>query len=251
VKWLPGFGYHDGAGDTIDYGAYHEVFLSGYGELGIFEGGAVWLHAPLVQTFTLHDPRPSGEGETRVHPGDPTLGARLRFLQVDRFVAAADVSATFPIAPDDPKQTVYAADDPHREIGALRVGSGVFDFAGALSVGYGWDAVYVAAAGGYVARTGSFDHLLRWSAEVGATFSARLSGRLRLTGQHTLDTGDAPRTESPSGIGNGTSYAGFALEGETMIVPDWFVGLTFEGGLFRIRRQTGGPVLSLFVATKF
>lgn len=250
VKWLPGFGYHDGGGATIDYGAYHELFVATYGEVGLAEGLALTWHTDLLRTFVLEDPR-TGDGETHLAPGDPALGLRWRWLSIDRLVAAVELSARVPLARDGPVQTVYAAEGGHPEIGALRVGAGVFDFTGMLSAGYGWDRVYVSGGAGWVARTGGFDHALTWTAEVGSSFGEDWSGRVRVSGYHSVRTGDAPRTESPSGIGNGTSYTGIALEGEWQFVEGWYLGTTLEGGLFALRRQTGGPVINLFAATRF
>jgi hypothetical protein len=109
----------------------------------------------------------------------------------------------------------------------------------------------VAAGAGWVARTGGYDHALVWTAELGGTFSETLSGRIRLSGYHSIRTGDDPRDESPSGIGNGTSYTGVAIEGEWQFTERWYLGLTLEGGALGVRRQTGGPVISPFLATRF
>ena len=250
VKWLPGFGYHDGRGDTIDYGAYHELFVATYGEVGLADGLALTWHSDLLRTFVLEDPR-TGASETHLAPGDPALGLRWRFLSLDRFVAAVEASARVPLAKDDDVQTVYAAEGGNPPIGALRVGSGVFDLTGLVTAGYGWDRVYVSGGAGWVARTGGYDHALVWTAEAGMSFHEDWSGRVRASGYHSVRTGDEPRDESPSGMGNGASYTGLALEGEWQFVERWYLGLTLEGGLFAIRRQTGGPVVSLFVATRF
>jgi hypothetical protein len=251
LKWLPGFGYHDGAGETIDYGAYHEVFLNAYGELGVAEGVSIWLHAPLVQTFVLGDPRPGGETDVIVGPGDPTLGARWRFLRAGRLVGSVDVGVGVPFATSRPQAAVFASDAAHAEIAQLRIGSGVFRGQGGFSLGYGWDKIYASGSVAYVLRSGGWDDVLTWSAELGARFSRAWSGRVRASGWHPLVPGDAPRTESPSGINNGTGYLGVGLEGEWQFVPRWFLGLTLEGGLVYVRRQTGGPVISVFLATTF
>jgi hypothetical protein len=252
MKWLPGFGYHDGRGETTEYGAYHEVFLSAFGDVGLAPGLALSLHAPLVQTFVLGDPRPGGEGTRAfVGPGDPTLSLRWRFLARGRFVAAVDAGLRVPLATARPQATVYAATDGQPAIGTLQIGSGVFAVPLGLSAGYGWDRLYLAASAQYVARTGGWDDVLAWSAELGGQLSRTLSGRVRVVGWHDLVRGDAPRTESPSGINNGTRYVGFGLEGEYALTPTWWLGASVEGGLGAIRRQTGGPVLSLFVATRY
>ena len=250
IKWLPGFGYHAGNGDTYDYGAYHELFLATYGELGLADGLALTWHTELVRFFSLDDPR-TGESDAHLAPGDPALGLRWRFLRADRFVMAVEASLRAPLASDDPAQTVYADAPGNPEIGRLRIGSGVFDVTALVSGGYGWDRTYVAAGAGWVARTGGYDHALVWTAELGGTFSETLSGRIRLSGYHSIRTGDDPRDESPSGIGNGTSYTGVAIEGEWQFTERWYLGLTLEGGALGVRRQTGGPVISPFLATRF
>ncbi|MCA9583096.1 MAG: hypothetical protein KC416_14960, partial [Myxococcales bacterium] len=71
----------------------------------------------------------------------------------------------------------------------------------------------------------------------------------RVTSLSPLKNGSARRDESPSGIGNGTSYIGFAMEFDYEFVERWYIGMTFEGGVANIRRQTGGPVLTAYLAT--
>jgi len=251
LKWLPGFGYHDGAGDTVSYGAYHEVFVNAYGEVGVVDGFSLWLHAPLAQTFVLGDPRPGGGTDVVVGPGDPTLGARWRFLRLGRFVASLDAGFGVPIATSRPQAPVFASDAPNTEIAQLRIGSGVFRGQAGVSLGYGWDKIYASGSIAYVLRSGGWDDVLTWTAELGARFSAAFSGRVRMTGWHSAVRGQAPRTESPSGINNGTGYVGAGIEGEWQFVPRWYLGLTLEGGLVYVLRQTGGPVVSVFVATTF
>jgi hypothetical protein len=251
TKWLPGFGYHDGSGETIDYGAYHELFVSTYGEVGFADGWALFWHSDIVRFFSLTDPR-TDRANSHVAPGDPALGLRVRFLRAGRFVMAAAASARAPLADGDPVQEVVATEGAMPVIGELRVGTGEWDFASQISAGYGWDRFYLAGGLGYTVRTGGYDHGLSWSVEGGTSLSdVPLSFRLRIQGLHPIDTGDAPRHNSPSGIGNGTQYTGYALEADWELTQRWWLGLTFEGGLFAIRRQTGGPVLVLYGATKF
>ncbi len=59
------------------------------------------------------------------------------------------------------------------------------------------------------------------------------------------------RTESPSGLANGTSYTGVALELDFEFREDFFFGVTLEGGAGVLRRQTGGPVVSLALSTAY
>jgi len=251
AKWLPGSGYHTGSGETVPYGAYHEFAVATYGEVGVAEGLALFWHTDVLRLFSLTDPR-TDEAQSHVAPGDPAVGLRYRFLSTGRFVMAGEASVRAPLASGDPVQEVASTDAGMPVVGELRVGSGVWDFSGALSAGYGWNHFYLAGGGGYVARTGGFDHAITWSLEGGTSLSdVPLAFRLRLSGLHPIDTGNAPRDESPSGIGNGTQYAGFAVEADWEFIPNAWLGLTFEGGLFGIRRQTGGPVLVLYGAMKF
>lgn len=257
MKWLPGFGYHPGnasvrsqLGNSIEYGAYHEAFLAAYGEMGLMDGLAMYVHTDIVRAFWLEDPR---DGETTQHiaPGDPALGLKLRLLTSGRFVWSVEGNMRVPIATDREVQDVFATDNGNTRIGALRVGSGVFDFSAQTSIGYGWDSVYAAAAVGWLARTGGYDHALLFQLEAGTRFSKRWQGRARISGQYAMRTGDVPRDDSPSGIGNGTSYTGLALEADYEWTKHWYLGTVLEGGLFGVVRQTGGPVISLYVAHKF
>ena len=248
LKWLPGFGYHAGDGATHGFGSYHELFFSGYGELGIAPRVALTLHAPFLQSYCLEDPR-SGTVSSHVGVGDPALGVRWQALKLGRFAGALELRVRAPLGEREPVQTVYGTDAGNPAVGELRIGAGVWDLEADLDFGYGWDRVYLAGAFGAIARTGGFDDVIVWSAEIGARFSDHWSGRVRLHGYHSVRNGTEPRAESPSGTGNGTTYTGFALEGEWTFVPKWQLGLTFEGGLLGVRRQTGGPVVSVFLAT--
>jgi hypothetical protein len=254
LKYLVGFDYRAGDGSTYGYGFYNELFLNAYGEVGLAPGLAAYAHWPFVQTFVLQDPTPYAGGiHDHTVVGDPTLGLRWRFLRIGRFVSAIEAGVRFPFAPGGEQQPMVAgASSGYRTIGALRVGTGVWDFPASLSIGYGWDAFYLAASGGWVARTDDFDHVLTWSAEGGGTFSSGLSLRARVVGWHSVGNGDPRRYhESPSGIGSGTSYIGFAIEMDYPLVRGWWIGTTFEGGIAALSRQTGGPVISLYVATRF
>ncbi|MEM9069902.1 MAG: hypothetical protein AAGE52_15425 [Myxococcota bacterium] len=250
TKWLLGHGYVDGNGNRTNYGNYHEFFVATYGDIGIVDGLAAFWHTDLLRVFTLQDPR-TGERQAHVAPGDPALGLRWRFLQVDRFVMSVEGSVRAPLARSRPVQNVYARSDPHEQLGELRVGAGVWNVDGRLSLGYGFDRVYLAASGGYQWRGEGFDDRITWSAEVGGNFTDRWGGRARASGAHSLDEDGAPRGNSPSGIGNGVSWAGFALEVDYRLRDGWYLGLTLEGGLSGLRRQTGGPVTSLWVATQY
>jgi len=259
LKWLPGFGYHDAKGDTRDYGTYHEVFLNGYGEVGLLPKLAATLHFPFAAFFSLEDTR---TGDTKRHftVGDPALGLRYQALSLGRFAAALEGFVRSPIAPAGRQQPVYekeattVTDDgvtttAKQQIGDLRIGTGVFDVYGGAAIGYGWDRIYVAGAGGYMVRTGGYDDVINWTAEIGGRYSERWQGRFRMTGVNPLTNGTAPRSNSPSGIGNSTRYMGFSIETEYQFKPRWFAGFGLQGGGGLLARQTGGPVIDLYVAT--
>jgi len=246
LKWLPGFGYIDAKGDSNDYGRYNEVFLNGYGEVGLLPGLAATLHFPFAELFTLEDTR-DGEVERHLTVGDPALGARYQFLSLGRFAASLEAFARAPLAPSGVKQVVYDTDK--QPLGGLRIGTGVWDVYSGVAIGYGWDRMYVSGSGGYTVRTGGYHDVANWSGEIGGRYSERWQGRLRTIGFFSLDNGTAPRHNSPSGVGNGTRYIGFAIETEYQFKPLWFAGLGLQGGGGLIRRQTGGPVIDAYVAT--
>jgi hypothetical protein len=253
AKYLYGFGYHAGDGSTYGYGAYHEAFLAAYAEVGLVDRVALVFHSDIVRTFHLEDPR-NGRYSSHLSPGDPALSVRWQFLALGRFVAAAELGVRAPFARPGPVAPVYATETGNPQVGALRIGAGVWDVPARLAAGYAWDRFYVAGAAGYVLRTGGYDHVLTWSAEGGVTLGRDFALRARVVGYHSLDVwiGDrAPGHESPSGIGNGTTYLGFALEGDYQFRPDWFVGFTAEGGAGVLSRQTGGPVVTAYLAARF
>jgi hypothetical protein len=208
----------------------------------------------MLTSFVLEDTRRS---EHRVHfaPGDPTLGLRFRFVAYQRFVAAVEAGVRAPFARSGTIQPVYGTAEGNPEVGQLRIGTGVWDFPVSLSAGYSWERWYVAASAGYILRTDGYQHVLTWSAEGGWDFRGPMALRVRVVGYHSLDgvvIGDpAPTHNSPSGIGNGTSYIGFAAEGDFEVEEDLFLGVSFEGGIGALARQTGGPVITLYVATEF
>ncbi len=257
LKGLYGFDYRSGAGETIGYGGYGEIMLSAYAEVGIADGVALALHFPLLQTFLLEDPRPEvrryGDHTTI---GDPQLTLRYRIALEGGFAMALEGGVRVPFAPGGDRQDFHATREGLPRVGALRIGTGIFDFPVWLSAGYAWERIYVGGAFGWVYRTADFDPVWMWSAEGGGTFDGGAALRVRVSGWHSLPYGDPSlRHESPSGIGSGTSYVGFQIEMDTPIVrdehgaPRWWVGGTVEGGIYVIARQTGGPVATLFVAT--
>jgi hypothetical protein len=249
LKYLYGFGFQL-EGQTFDYGPYHELFLNAYGEVGLVDGLTLTAHVPLLQMHLLRDPVTGSLGDHFTF-GDSALGLRARVLRVDRFVASAEVGVRLPFGRTGPQQRVLENADGFPEIGALQIGAGAFDVSAGAGVGYGWDHGYVAGGAAYVLRTEGFDHVLTWTAEGGGTVDEVWGLRVRLTGYHSLGVTigpAAPGHRSPSGIGNGTNYMGFALEADRRVGDDLWVGLTLEGGLGALNRQTGGPVVSVYLA---
>lgn len=253
ARWLAGFGYHAADGSTIPYGAYHEVSLNAYAEVGVGAGFMVWANSPFVSTFTLSDPRAGGETRAHVAFGDSTAGARYGIVRRGPFRFSVGAFVRAPIAPSGVRQDVYSTEGPpaRAPFGGLRIGNGAWDLGGELSAGYGWSRVYTAASVAWVWRSDGFDPVLTYTAEAGASVTQRWSARLRVTGYHSIALGSARRHNSPSGIGNGTRYVGFALETDYRVSGRSFVGLTFEGGVAAIERQTGGPVTSIYYALQF
>ncbi len=256
LKYLYGFGFVGSDGERRDYPAYHELFVASYGNVGLGAGFSFWWHTDLVRTFHLRNPV-ENTWEHHASPGDPAVGVTYQFLQAGRLAMSAGAGLRVPLASDVPRQVVYSASPneagEYTPLGELRVGEGAFGVPMVLEAGYGFDRWYLAASVGYEVRANGYRDRLTWSAEVGGRFGDDFSGRVRLSGAHSLSegTGDAPRAETPSGLGNGVSWAGFAVEGEYQFIEDSYVGIAFEGGLGFLRSQTGGPVVNLFVATNF
>ncbi|MCB9610945.1 MAG: hypothetical protein H6721_02780 [Sandaracinus sp.] len=250
AKYLWGWGFVDGAGDMRGYESYHELFFATYGDVGVAPRLAVFWHSDLLRTYHLGDAR-DGSVERHVAPGDPQVGLRLSLLQRDRLALAVEGAVRAPFARGGPQQTVYASKDPNEPIGELRVGSGVWEVEGRVAFGYAFDHVYLAFATGYQWRGEGFDDRLLWSAEVGWSFTDAWASRVRASGAHSFRFESQPRASSPSGAGNGSSWAGLAWELERKIVDRWYASFVLEGGLFGLRRLSGGPVLSLGVATQF
>lgn len=250
LKWFYGFGYHDGDGGTEDYGTYNELFVATYGEVGVVDHLALYWHSDILRTFYLEDP---STGETGVHagPGDPAVGLRYQFISGGRFVMATEAWARIPLANGDPVQPVIGTAEGNPQIGELRIGAGAVDVGAGLSAGYGWDRFYAAAFGGYILRSGGYDHVIQWTAEGGYGGASGFSIRGRVTGYHSLGNGTAPYHDSPSGLGNGTNYLGFAVETDWELWPANWLGVTFEGGLGALSRQSGGPVISGYWAKRF
>lgn len=253
LKYLYGFWFNDPDGNVLNYGAYHEVHLSTYAEVGLVDRVGLVLHAPVVRTFHLEDPR-DGNYTSHVSPGDPTVSLRWQLLSLGRLAGSIEGGVRMPFARPGPVQPLVSTDEGNPEIGALQIGTGVWDFPLVAAVGYGFDGFYLAGSGGYVMRTSGYDHQIVWSAEGGWNIDSQWAARARVTGVHSIDVwfdDEAPGHLSPSGIGNGTGYIGVAAEVDFQFQPQWYVGMTVEGGLGFLSRQTGGPVITLYLANRF
>ena len=256
LRSLPGFGYAPAPTESEPapmpqpYGAYHEGFLSTYAEVGLAPRLALVASWDLVRTFALRDTR---TGETHVHvaPGDFGGGLRVAALRRGRFVSALELWVRVPCAPGAPVQEVYGTGPDNPRIGALRVGSGVWEGEGHLLFGAGFDRFYLSGSLGGALRGGGFDSLLLWTAELGSPLRGGASGRVKLSGRHPLGDGDAPYTESPSGLGNGARVVAFTLELDLPLGDDWALALGLAGGLGPAARQTYGPVFNLGLAATF
>ncbi|MCC6750194.1 MAG: hypothetical protein IT371_21180 [Deltaproteobacteria bacterium] len=250
MRWLAGSGYHDGEGRGQSLPLYHELTFSGYAELSVAERLGLWLHAPMLQSFFLRDPR-SGRIGSHVTVGDPQLGLRVAALRRGRLALAVEAGVRFPLAPAREVQEVYSTEEGMPRLGDLRIGAGVWDVQWGLALGYSWRRFYAAGSAGYLLRTRGYAHAALWTAEGGVSFLRPFAVRARLTGRHPLPVGDAPLSESPSGVGNGTSYVGLALEGDWRFTSHLALVASLEGGLGAVRRQAGGPVISLGVAASW
>lgn len=252
VKYLPGFWFTAGDGQRYDYGSYHELFANAYLEVGLIDGLALWIHAPMIQAFGLEDTR-ARMMQWHATPGDPTVGLRLRIAQAGRASFALDASLRGPVAPAHEVQPVYSSMGPEfRRVGGLRIGNGSTDAALAFSMGYAAERFYVSGSFGAMFRSNNYDPAGTFSVEGGGRVArGRVGIRSRVSAFLSLPVGSAPRHESPSGMGNGTRYWGFALEADVRVAARWDVGVSFEGGIGPLLRQTGGPVINVFAATAF
>lgn len=253
IKYLPGFSYVDGNRQRNEFGVYQELSLNTYVEIGLFRGFALWLHAPVVQTFFLQDTRAAGQPvNSYISPGDPTVGARFELARAGRAIFSVEGHVRVPLAVGTPVAPVYSSLGPDfRQLGELRVGNGAADIGIRFWGGYAASNFYVAASNGVIYRSNGYDPVAVFSGEGGTRVANnRIGLRARVQGYLSLPWGTAQRAESPSGMGNGTRFAGLAIEADVRLAKRWDLGLTFESGL-GYQRQTGGPVISLSIATTF
>lgn len=260
ARWLPALLWSPGPErmeattqeERLLYGPYNEVFFGGYWEHGLMPRAAFWLSWEPAKMFILTDPR---DGTTRVHPGvgEPILGVKVQAVSKGPFAMGFEVGVGFPLLDNRVVDDVYGLAAGNPRIAELRTGTGVWDLRPMVSFGAGFPRVYVAGGVGVSIRSGGWDTVLLWNAEVGRSIGPKGLGSLRvkLNGHHPLGNGTAPYHDSVSGIGNGTAYAGFTVELDRKVSENWSVGGSVAGGLGPVLRQTGGPVLALNVSAVY
>lgn len=251
ARWLLGIGWFGEPGDEVQfYGVYNEVFLGGfYAEVGLAPRLSVALQSDGVRLFFLQDPRDNSiSGHASV--GEPTLTVTLQPVQAGRFALSVAGFIRPPGAPNTPVAEVVAVTGDMPVIGQLRIGTGVLEGGGTLSFGAGLGRLYLAGSVGGLARGGGWDSVFQWSAEFGLQIGMlrRNQLRVRFAGFHPLGNGTTPYHASPSGIGNGTAYTAFTLEMERWLDENLALGLSLAGGLAPVIRQTGGPVITGYLA---
>ncbi|MDP3277005.1 MAG: hypothetical protein Q8Q09_17570 [Deltaproteobacteria bacterium] len=251
ARYLPGFSYFDGNGTRFDYASYHELFFSTYAEVGLARGVGVSLHLPIAQIFALSDP---SINRTQIHAtvGDPTVAMRFELLRYRRALLSVEAGLRLPVATGEVVQPVISAREPYVPVGGLRIGNGTADVSMTLHGGVLFRHWYTAGSIGAVYRNNGYDPAATINLEAGTQLlKGRLGLRARVGAYLSLPWGTAPRHDSPSGMGNGTRYWGFAVEADYRVARNWALGLSFEGGAGPIRRQTGGPVINLYAAAQF
>lgn len=255
VRWLPGLGYHRGPEEadgalftlTTPFGPYHELFVTGYGEVGVGRGLAVWVHSQGLRLFFLGDPRDDSLS-THVSAGEPAIGLRGRVVQRDRLAVSVDGWLRPPTGSGRPVQTVYRTDEGHPAIGELIIDAGAWEVGGSVALGTTFGKHWLVATVGITGRTHDFDSLLDWSVKLGRPLGKGWGLNVRVAGHHPLGDGVAPYMHSPSGIGNGARYVGLTLEVDKRFASGFGFGASFAGGFHTSVRQTSGPVLTLFVS---
>ncbi len=247
---LPGVGWSRELGSPPELtGYYQEAFVGTYAEIGFAPRLDATLHWTPLRTFLLVDSVDAPTVAASV--GEPAVGLRWQAVQAGRFAMAFEVLLRAPTQSNAPVAAVHNV--AGEEVGQLRIASGVFEAQGGLSMGLGFDRLYLAWGAWAMKRGGGFDSVITWSAEAGtdAGKHKRWSVRLRVAGRHGLRDGSAAYHQSPSGMGNGTEYVAFTLEGDYRLVEGLWLGLSLGGGLGPVVRQIGGPQLALSLSHRF
>ena len=137
--------------------------------------------------------------------------------------------------------------DSGATVATLRVGAGVLDWDNVLQVGWAFSGGYLGGELGYRWRSGGFQGGVDFTAEGGVRLVEPLMLIVRLPNFWSVGPTSAMLDESPSGIGNGTRYLGFALELDWRHTESFSTGFIVEGA-YKYERQGGGPVLSAYGA---
>ncbi len=254
ISLLPGVGFPSDdpeVGNQL-YGYYQETFVGLYGELGVAKRFTLFAHWTPVRTFLLVDPL-AADPQVFASVGEPMVGARGQLVQAGRFALSVEGSIRVPTESNAPVADVHAITDDNPLIGQLRTALGVWEMTAGLSAGLGFDRFYLAASVSATNRTAGFDSYLDWTVEGGTKIGKRKRWdvRARIAGHHALKDGTADTHASPSGIGNGTEYLAFTLEGDYLLRENLWFGISLGGGLGYVKLQTGGPQLAFSISTRF
>lgn len=256
LHWLPGLAYH--AGDDAPrpgvhlVGAYQELGLGTWTELGVAPGFAITAHWMPVRGFFVEDAR-NGDVSSHAAVGEPEVGARLGLLRRGRFSSSVELALRAPVGDGRVVADVYSTEEGNPLVGGLRTSAGVWDGRIALSAGVGLPRVSVEGSVALVLRSDGFHPLVTWFLQGSTSLGKKgvWTGRLRLAAQHALPLGDAPWAESPSGIGNGAQFFGLTVELERRLSERWAVGASLAASMGIAARQAHGPAITLFVAHRF
>jgi len=233
-------GWNDEDGDFHYTGDYAETGLHFYGEYGLTDRLTAIGNVPAVKTYWVDQQDFFGAS-----PGDPTVGLRYGLIQKN-WVLSAQVTSTVPLV-DDRARTTFRDLDTDEQLGVLKFGAGVFDIEPRIQFGFGTEQGHFGLDVGRRIRTGGFQDQWVWTIEGGYQFTPNFYFTVRALEVWSVGQVSADFDDSLSGIGNGTSFTGFALEGNWQLDERLSVGGVLEGAT-RYERQSGGPVFNAFVA---
>ena len=185
LHWLPGLAYHAGPDSPVAgihlTGAYQEVGLGTWAELGVAKGLALTAHWMPVRGFFLEDAR-DGDVSSHAAVGEPEVGVRLRLVHRGRFSSALELALRAPVGDGRVVAEVYSTEEGHPRVGGLRTSAGVWDGRIGLSAGLGVPRVSVDGSVNLILRSAGFHPLITWSLQGGTTLGKRRvwTGRLRI-----------------------------------------------------------------------
>jgi len=246
VRWQAALGpfddYHDALGEVHHMGDYQELSAVGYGEVGVAEGLTLLGGWAPVAGYGW-----SAGVNRYAHVGtsDPMVGARVGLIRRS-FVLSLQPTLTAPLA-DGQLRRPFVDAQTGRPLGELRVGAGVWDVGLRAQLGYSWRSAWLGGELGGSWRSGGYRDTASAQLELGGHLSERWLGLVRLLYLAPVGGTTAPLDNSPSGIGNGARYPGFAGEVSRSVSDLLSVGFIEEGSFF-YARQGGGPVSRLYMA---